>query len=130
MKNVHVRIGTRGSPLALAQTRTVIEALKTNHPLLKQRDAIELVIIKTSGDRVQSTLLAEIGGKGLFTKEIERALSNGKVDLAVHSAKDIQTDLPPALMIGAIMKREDARDVLKRYSDYESEFSSSYSIGK
>ena len=76
MEDIKLRIGTRGSPLALTQTRIVIEALKHNYPQFREKSAIELVVIKTTGDRVQSSLLSEIGGKGLFTKEIDEAMLN------------------------------------------------------
>ncbi len=104
-----VRIGTRGSPLALVQARTVKARLAA--VLGAGDDEIELVIIKTSGDIIQDRPLAEEGGKGLFTKEIEEALLDGRIDLAVHSAKDMPTLLPDGLMLAACLEREDPRDV-------------------
>ena len=108
-----LRIGTRGSPLALAQAHMVRAALAAAHGLDLGRDpaaAIEIVTIRTSGDRIQDRPLADSGGKGLFTKEIEDALIAGDVDLAVHSAKDLTTLLPAGLTIAACLRREDARD--------------------
>ena len=109
-----IRIGTRGSALALAQTRWVEAELTARHPGL----SCELVIIKTSGDILKDVPLAQIGGKGLFIKEIEEALSAGEVDLAVHSLKDMPADLPPGLILGAVPRREDCRDafISNRYA--------------
>ncbi len=104
-----LRIGTRGSPLALVQARTVRARLAA--ALGVNEEAIELVIIRTSGDTIQDRPLAEEGGKGLFTKEIEEALLDGRIDLAVHSAKDMPTVLPAGLMLAACLEREDVRDV-------------------
>jgi hydroxymethylbilane synthase len=104
-----LRIGTRGSPLALAQARQVRERIAAAHGLVAER--IELKVIRTSGDAIQDRTLAEAGGKGLFTKEIEEALAAGAVDLAVHSAKDMPTVLPDGLAITTTLPREDARDV-------------------
>ena len=103
------RIGTRGSPLALVQARTVRARLAS--ALGAGEDEIELVIIRTSGDTIQDRPLAEVGGKGLFTKEIEEALLGGRIDLAVHSAKDMPTLSQPGLMLAACLEREDPRDV-------------------
>ena len=103
-----MRIGTRGSPLALAQARTVRDALAGAHGL--DPDSIELRVIRTSGDMVQDRALTDIGGKGLFTKEIDQALIEGTIDLAVHSAKDLPTVLPLELIIAGYLPREDARD--------------------
>ena len=103
-----LRIGTRGSPLALAQAHMVRDALAAVGRLDPAR--IEIVTFRTTGDRIQDRTLAEAGGKGLFTKEIEEALLTGAVDLAVHSAKDMPTQLPAGLTIGAAMPREDPRD--------------------
>jgi hydroxymethylbilane synthase len=105
-----LRLGTRGSPLALAQARMVRQALAAAHGL--PPDRIELVAIRTSGDRIQDRPLAEAGGKGLFTKEIEQALADGAIDLAVHSSKDMPTVLPAGLVLDAFLPREDPRDVL------------------
>jgi len=104
-----LRIGTRGSPLALVQARIVRARLAV--ALGVDEAAIEVVVIRTSGDMIQDRPLAEEGGKGLFTKEIEEALLDGRIDLAVHSAKDMPTDLPEGLMLAACLEREDPRDV-------------------
>jgi len=104
-----LRIGTRGSPLALAQARMVRTRLAAEHLVAEER--IELKVIRTTGDVIQDRTLAQAGGKGLFTKEIEEALLSGAIDLAVHSAKDMPTVLPDGLMIAAVLPREDARDV-------------------
>jgi hydroxymethylbilane synthase len=106
-----INIGTRGSPLALVQAEMTKAALLTAHGTLKAGD-IQIVPIKTTGDKVQDRTLSEIGGKGLFTKEIEEALLDGRVDLAVHSMKDMPTFLPEGLVIAALLEREDPRDVL------------------
>jgi hydroxymethylbilane synthase len=104
-----LRIGTRGSPLALVQARTVRERLAA--ALGRPADTIELKIIRTTGDTIVDRPLAEEGGKGLFTKEIEEALIRGDIDLAVHSAKDMPTFLPKGLILAACLEREDPRDV-------------------
>ncbi len=104
-----IRIGTRGSPLALVQARTVRARLAA--ALGADEEAIELVIIRTSGDAIQDRPLAEVGGKGLFTKEIEEALLDKRIDLAVHSSKDMPTFSQPGLMLAACLEREDPRDV-------------------
>ena len=103
-----IRIGTRGSPLALAQAHEVRRRLISAYNLAESD--VEIQVIKTSGDRIQDRPLSEVGGKGLFTKEIEEALLAGEIDLAVHSTKDMQTVLPPGLTIGAVLPREDVRD--------------------
>jgi hydroxymethylbilane synthase len=103
-----VRIGTRGSPLALAQAREVRERLEAAHG--PGQLACEVRAIKTSGDRIQDRPLSEAGGKGLFTKEIEEALIAGEIDLAVHSMKDMPTLLPAGLTIACYLPREDVRD--------------------
>jgi hydroxymethylbilane synthase len=109
-----VRIGTRGSALALAQTRGLEARLRECHPGL----TTELVIIKTTGDKLKDVPLAQVGGKGLFIKEIEEALLAGEVDLAVHSLKDMPADLPPGCSLGAVPPREDYRDafISRRYA--------------
>jgi hydroxymethylbilane synthase len=107
-----LRIGTRGSPMALYQAGFVRERLQSAHPELAGDGMVELVTIRTTGDRVQNRLLAEIGGKGLFTKEIEEALLDRRIDLAVHSLKDMETLLPPGLAIGCVLPRDDPRDAL------------------
>jgi hydroxymethylbilane synthase len=104
-----LRIGTRGSPLALVQARMVRARLAA--ALGQDEETIEIKVIKTSGDIITDRPLAEVGGKGLFTKQIEEALLRGDVDLAVHSAKDMPTFLPAGLMLAACLEREDARDV-------------------
>jgi len=101
-------IGTRGSPLALAQAREVRARIAAAYPI--DAEGIELRIIRTSGDMVQDRPLTEIGGKGLFTKEIDQALIDGAVDLAVHSAKDLPTVLPRQVVIVGYLPREDVRD--------------------
>lgn len=102
-----IKIGTRGSALALAQTELVISAIKRQHP-----DAcIEKVIIKTKGDKEKDKPVASFGGKGVFITEIEEALSYGKIDMAVHSAKDLPASLSEGLHIPGVLEREDARDV-------------------
>jgi hydroxymethylbilane synthase len=103
-----LRIGTRGSPLALAQAAMVRAQLATAGVA---DERIEVKVIRTTGDAIQDRTLAQAGGKGLFTKEIEEALLAGAIDLAVHSAKDMPTLLPAGLMIAAVLPREDARDV-------------------
>jgi hydroxymethylbilane synthase len=103
-----IRIGTRGSPLALAQAHEVRERIAKANGL--PHDAISITIIKTTGDQVLDRPLSEIGGKGLFTKEIEDALLAHEIDVAVHSMKDMQTALPDGLTIGAVLPREDVRD--------------------
>ena len=105
-----LRIGTRGSPMALRQTAIVRDRLVAAHPELAAAGAVEIVTIRTTGDRVQHRLLAEIGGKGLFAKEIEEALLAGHVDLAVHSLKDMETWLPDGLVIACVPPRDDPRD--------------------
>jgi hydroxymethylbilane synthase len=109
-----IRIGTRGSRLALWQAGAVRDALAAAHGLDPQ--TIAIVPIRTSGDAIRDRALADAGGKGLFTKEIEEALLTGAVDLAVHSAKDIETFLPAGLVIGACLEREDVRDALIAHS--------------
>jgi hydroxymethylbilane synthase len=105
-----LRIGTRGSPLALAQAAEVCARLAAAHPVLAAPDALETVGIKTTGDAVRDRTLAAFGGKGMFTKEIEEALSAGTIDVAVHSMKDMTTFLPAGLAVGAVLEREDPRD--------------------
>lgn len=102
------RIGTRGSPLAMAQARETRSRLSKAHDL--QEDEFEIVVITTTGDRIRDRPLAEIGGKGLFTKEIEEALLEGAIDLAVHSMKDMPAKLPDGLVMPAVLPREDPRD--------------------
>jgi hydroxymethylbilane synthase len=103
-------VGTRSSPLAVFQTRLVITSASRSCPLL--RGFFEEQVIATSGDRIQDRRLADIGGKGLFAKEIHEALLDGQVDLAVHSLKDLETELPPGIVLACTLKREDARDAV------------------
>jgi len=109
-----LRIGTRGSPLALTQTRMVIAALARVHGWSadEAEARTEIVAIKTTGDRVQDRPLADIGGKGLFAKELEEALIAGTIDAAVHSLKDLPGLLPYGMMLACHLPREDPRDVL------------------
>ncbi|XP_043700859.1 porphobilinogen deaminase, chloroplastic [Telopea speciosissima] len=106
-----VRIGTRGSPLALAQAHETRTKLMATHSELAEEGAIEIVVIKTTGDKIQSQPLADLGGKGLFTKEIDEALLNGEIDIAVHSMKDVPTYLPVGTILPCNLPREDVRDV-------------------
>ncbi|CAA2143703.1 hydroxymethylbilane synthase [Hyphomicrobium sp. ghe19] len=108
MQATRIRIGTRGSPLALAQAHEVQARLTAAHGL--PEGAVTIHVIKTTGDRVLDRPLADIGGKGLFTKEIEEALLSNEVDVGVHSMKDMQTALPDGLVIGGVLPREDPRD--------------------
>ncbi|MEM6676380.1 MAG: hydroxymethylbilane synthase [Pseudomonadota bacterium] len=103
-----LRIGTRGSPLALAQAYETRDRLVAAHGIAPEACTIE--VIRTTGDAVQDRALSEIGGKGLFTKEIEEGLAAGTLDLAVHSMKDMPTVLPDGLEIVALLPREDVRD--------------------
>ena len=103
-----LRIGSRGSPLALAQATEVRNRLAAACGLASER--IEIKTIRTTGDAIQDRPLADAGGKGLFTKEIEEALAAGAIDLAVHSSKDMPTALPGGLVLSAFLPREDARD--------------------
>jgi len=101
-----IRLGSRGSQLALWQTRWVAQALQQRHPGLRT----EVVVIRTAGDRNRRDPLSQLGGKGLFVKEIEAALEHRQIDLAVHSMKDMPTELPPGLHFGAIPARAEVRD--------------------
>ncbi len=103
-----LKVGTRGSALALAQARWVADQITGRHPGYR----VELVLIKTTGDKIHDIPLAQVGGKGLFIKEIEEALVSGLIDLAVHSLKDMPAEVPEGLMLGAVPPREDFRDVL------------------
>ena len=104
------RLGTRGSPLALVQAHAVRAALAAAHGI--DADAIAIVPIRTTGDRVQDRALAEIGGKALWTKELDRALLAGEIDAAVHSMKDVETIRPTEIRIGGMLPRADVRDRL------------------
>ncbi|CAD7703324.1 unnamed protein product [Ostreobium quekettii] len=110
-KKAVVRIGTRGSPLAMAQAYMTRDLLKEAFPELSEENALEIVIIKTTGDKILSQPLADIGGKGLFTKEIDEALLSGRIDIAVHSMKDVPTYLPDGMILPCNLEREDVRDV-------------------
>ena len=109
-------IGTRGSPLALAQANEVRNKILSSNAL--GPDKVKIEIIKTSGDKFLNTSLSKIGGKGLFTKEIQQALIDKRIDIAVHSMKDVETELPEKLVISTILKREDVRDsfISRKYS--------------
>ncbi|KAG8365230.1 hypothetical protein BUALT_Bualt18G0082700 [Buddleja alternifolia] len=109
-KTAVIRIGTRGSPLALAQAHETRDKLIKSHPELAEEGAIQIVIIKTTGDKILSQPLADIGGKGLFTKEIDEALINSEIDIAVHSMKDVPTYLPEKTILPCNLPREDVRD--------------------
>ncbi|MDF2372574.1 MAG: hydroxymethylbilane synthase [Rhizobiaceae bacterium] len=108
MQTKPFRIGTRGSPLALAQAVETRDRLMAAHGL--PQEACEIVVISTKGDRVTDRPLSEIGGKGLFTEEIEAQLADGRIDIAVHSSKDMPTQLPEGLYLSAFLPREDVRD--------------------
>jgi hydroxymethylbilane synthase len=103
-----LRIGSRGSPLALVQAREVAARIAAAEGI--DAEGIEIKVIRTTGDVVVDRVLAAAGGKGLFTKEIEEALLDGSIDLAVHSSKDLPTILPPGLVLAGFLPREDARD--------------------
>jgi hydroxymethylbilane synthase len=111
-----LRIGSRGSQLALWQANHVADALRA------RGHSVEIEIIKTTGDKITEVALAQVGTKGMFTKEIEDALADKRVDLAVHSLKDVPTELMPGFAIGAVLQREDPRDafVSARFADVES----------
>ncbi len=102
------RIGTRGSPLALKQAEEVRTRLAAAHGV--QAETIEIVVISTGGDRVQDRPLSELGGKGMFTQEIEQALLSGAIDIGVHSSKDVASVLPDGLVLPVFLEREDVRD--------------------
>src|SRR5579875_1854174 len=108
MAALSLRIGTRGSPLALAQARETRRLLAAAHGCDEER--FELVVITTSGDRIQDRPLSEAGGKGLFTKEIDAAMLRGEIDIAVHSSKDLPTLLPEGIVVAGYLEREDPRD--------------------
>jgi hydroxymethylbilane synthase len=103
-----IRIGSRGSQLALWQANWVMDAIHQQWPDIRT----ELKVIKTTGDKILDVPLAKVGGKGLFVKEIEEAMLNGNIDIAVHSMKDMPAELPDGLCIGAVPKRENPRDAL------------------
>ncbi len=105
---VKIRLGTRGSRLALRQTEQAAAALRAREPDLD----VEIAVIRTTGDRIRDRRLADIGGKGLFAKEIEAALAEGRIDAAVHSVKDLETVLPEGFVLAAMLERADPRDGL------------------
>jgi hydroxymethylbilane synthase len=105
-----LRLGTRGSPLALAQATMVASALRAAHGW--DEDAIAIVPIRTSGDRIQDRALAEVGGKALWTRELDRALLAGEIDCAVHSMKDVETERPETIVLAGFLPRADVRDRL------------------
>lgn len=104
------RLGTRGSPLALAQARSAAAAIESAHGWAA--GTVAIVTVTTTGDRVQDRALAEIGGKALWTKELDRALIDGEVDACVHSMKDVESERPPAFRLSAMLERADVRDRL------------------
>ena len=110
MQTKPFRIGTRGSPLALAQAHETRDRLMLAHNL--PAEMFEIVVLSTKGDRITDRSLSEIGGKGLFTEELEQQLSSGELDLAVHSSKDMPTKLPEGLYLSAFLPREDVRDAV------------------
>ncbi len=112
MRQLPLRVGTRTSPLALWQTRHFLEIITGFCPVLRGVNAFEEHAISTTGDLIQNRRLADIGGKGLFAKEIHEALSDGRVDFAVHSLKDLETEMPPGIVLACTLRREDARDAL------------------
>jgi hydroxymethylbilane synthase len=107
-----LRVGTRASPLARVQTQAFLGVLRSFCPVLRDLDVFEEHAIRTTGDAVQDRSLAEIGGKGLFAKEIHEALRDRRVDFAVHSLKDLETALPAGIVLACTLPREDARDAL------------------
>ena len=116
-RSLPLRVGTRASPLALVQTRAFLAQIAhfcpvLRHPFMGDTPIFQEHAIRTTGDAVQDRRLAEIGGKGLFAKEIHEALVDGRIDFAVHSLKDLETTLPPGIVLACTLEREDARDVL------------------
>lgn len=113
-RGLPLRVGTRGSPLALIQTRGFLTQLRAFCPLLRGMHVFEEHVIRTSGDATQASgqRLAEIGGKGLFSKEIHDALMEHRIDFAVHSLKDLESALPPGIVLACTLRREDPRDAL------------------
>jgi hydroxymethylbilane synthase len=107
-----IKIGTRGSKLALYQANLVKEKLSSYYRMLSRDVDLEIITIKTSGDKILNASLSSFGGKGLFVKEIEEALFSGEIDIAVHSLKDVPQVIPEGLIIGAALKRDDPRDCI------------------
>lgn len=112
LRALPLRVGTRASPLALWQTRHFLGLITRFCPVLRDAKAFEEHAIATTGDRIQDRRLADVGGKGLFAKEIHEALADGRVDFAVHSLKDLETELPPGIVMACTLRREDSRDAL------------------
>ncbi len=112
MPGLPLCVGTRGSPLALVQTRAFLAQIMAVCPVLRAVDAFRELAITTTGDAIQNRPLSEIGGKGLFAREIHEALLDGRIDFAVHSLKDLETELPAGIVLACTLKREDARDAL------------------
>ncbi len=112
MRALPLRVGTRGSPLAVWQALHFVEVATEACPFLREGDIFEAFAVNTTGDKVQDRRLAEIGGKGLFAKELHEALLDGRVDIAVHCLKDLETELPPGIAVACTMRREDPRDAL------------------
>jgi len=117
---VALKIGTRASPLALAQAHETRDLLAAAHPELAEPDALEIVALTTTGDKVQDRALSEVGGKGVFTKELDEAMFDGRIDIAVHSMKDVPTWLPDGMVLPCMLAREDVRDVMvsPRYTSF------------
>jgi hydroxymethylbilane synthase len=116
-RSLPLRVGSRASPLALVQTRAFLNQIMHFCPVLRSpfmgdTPVFQEHAIRTTGDLVQNRRLAEIGGKGLFAKEIHEALADGRIDFAVHSLKDLETELPPGIVLACTLAREDARDAL------------------
>jgi hydroxymethylbilane synthase len=111
-RTLPLRVGTRRSPLALVQTRGFLDTLRKFCPVLRGMDVFEEHAIQTTGDMVLDRRLADIGGKGLFAKEIDEAHLDGRIDFAVHSLKDLETRLPDGIVLACTLTREDARDTL------------------
>ena len=105
-----LKLGTRGSPLALAQAVETQRRLAQAHG--RDPESIAIVVIKTTGDQIQDSALSQAGGKGLFTKELDAAMLEGAIDIAVHSAKDLPTRMPAGIVVAGYLPREDARDAL------------------
>ena len=106
----HMRIGTRGSPLALAQAQETRRTIAASQGIAE--DKIEIIVIRTSGDMIQDRALSEAGGKGLFTRELDIAMLEKRIDIAVHSSKDLPTILPEGIVVAGYLPREDVRDAL------------------
>lgn len=115
-----IKLGTRASPLALAQAHETRDLLMAAHPGLAEPGAIEIVALTTTGDKVQDRPLSEVGGKGVFTKELDEALFDGRIDVGVHSMKDVPTWLPAGMVLPCMLAREDVRDVMvsPRYANF------------